>query len=85
VTLSSRPEITARRNSSYFAFHTTMLATPVSSSSVMKITPFAVPGRCRTSTSPATTTRAPFGGRSSQPAGTARGGRGQSSGCGVTA
>ena len=37
-----------------------ILATPVSSSSVMKMTPAAVPGRWRTSTSPATVTRSPF-------------------------
>jgi len=40
--------------------HTIVLAMPVSSSSVMKITPLAVPGRWRTSTSPATVTRAPL-------------------------
>ena len=39
------------------------LATPVSSSSVRKITPFAVPGRWRTSTSPATVTLPPNGAR----------------------
>ena len=33
--------------------HTTMLAMPVSSSSVMNTTPLALPGRCRTSTTPA--------------------------------
>ena len=38
---------------------TTMLTMPVSSSSVRKITPLAVPGRWRTSTRPATLTRRP--------------------------
>src|SRR5882762_3598816 len=33
--------------------HTTILAMPVSSSSVMNTTPLALPGRCRTSTTPA--------------------------------
>ncbi len=38
---------------------TTILAIPVSSSIVMKMTPLAEPGRWRTSTRPATLTRAP--------------------------
>ena len=33
---------------------------PVSSSSVRKTNPFAVPGRCRTMTAPAVATRRPF-------------------------
>ena len=37
--------------------HTTILAMPVSSSSVMNTTPLALPGRCRTSTTPAQRTR----------------------------
>ncbi|MOA27736.1 hypothetical protein D3C78_1486290 [compost metagenome] len=40
---------------------TMALATPVSSSIVMKITPLAEPGRWRTSTSPATVTLRPTG------------------------
>jgi len=43
----------------------------------MKITPFAVPGRCRKMTSPATVIRAPFGGACSSVATMAEGGRGQ--------
>ena len=38
---------------------TMMLAMPVSSSSVRKTNPFAVPGRCRVMTMPATRTRRP--------------------------
>ena len=62
VTLRQRPAITARRKRSKIFAQTTMLAVPVSSSSVTKITPLAVPGRWRQITMPATATRAPFGG-----------------------
>ena len=41
------------------AGQTTTLATPVSSSMVANTTPAALPGRWRTSTTPATDTRAP--------------------------
>ncbi len=49
----------ARSRSKAFG-QTIRLAMPISSSSVMKITPCAVPGRWRTSTSPATATRSPL-------------------------
>ena len=45
--------------------------------------PFAVPGRCRTSTSPATQTCAPVGGSSSRAATSAEGGRGHVPGIAV--
>ena len=64
-TARKREVITTRRCFSIIFGHTTILAMPVSSSSVRKITPLAVPGRCRTSTSPATVTRWPAS-RSSQ-------------------
>ena len=47
VTRNSRPAITALRNVSYTRCQTTIFDTPVSSSKVRKITPDAVPGRCR--------------------------------------
>ena len=50
---------TVRRLASKTSFQTTMLATPVSSSWVRKVTPLAVPGRCRTSTMPALRSRTP--------------------------
>src|SRR6056297_2082784 len=53
---------------------------PVSSSSVRKITPFAVPGRWRTRTRPATQIRARFPTSSSRSFGTTWGGRGQRAG-----
>ena len=60
VTFSKRaPSTMARKRSKIFG-QTMMLATPVSSSSVAKITPDAVPGRWRTRTSPATETRRPL-------------------------
>ena len=77
VTLRQRPEITARRKRSKVLAQTTTLAVPVSSSRVTKITPLAVPGRCRQTTSPATATRAPFGGITRSAATRQRGGRGQ--------
>jgi hypothetical protein len=43
-------------------FQIIIFAVPVSSSRVINTTPFAVPGRWRTSTSPATDIVAPFGG-----------------------
>ena len=60
VTATSRAPITTGRYVSNARAHTMVLAMPVSSSSVMKITPLAVPGRWRTSTSPATVTRSPL-------------------------
>ena len=45
VTLTRRAPSTTGRNASKVRAHTMQLAMPVSSSSVMKITPFAVPGR----------------------------------------
>ncbi len=53
----SRAPITSLRYCSITFGHTTILAMPVSSSSVMKTTPLALPGRCRTSTTPAQRTR----------------------------
>ena len=53
----SRAPITSLRNRSITFGHTTILAMPVSSSSVMNTTPLALPGRCRTSTTPAQRTR----------------------------
>jgi hypothetical protein len=50
---------------------------PVSSSSVRKITPFAVPGRCRSITNPATQIIVPGEGRFRKDAGQALGGFGQ--------
>ena len=60
VTATKRAPSTIARSRSKTFGHTMILATPVSSSSVMKMTPCAVPGRWRTSTRPATVTRAPF-------------------------
>ena len=51
--------MTMRRKRSNTRRQTTTLAMPVSSSSVMKMTPLAVPGRWRTSTRPATVTALP--------------------------
>ena len=51
-----RAPITVRRCLSIMSGQTTMLATPVSSSTVMKQTPLAEPGRWRISTTPATWT-----------------------------
>ena len=62
VTFRQRPEITARRNCRKVFAQTTMFAVPVSSSRVRNTTPFAVPGRWRQVTSPATATRTPAGG-----------------------
>src|SRR5688572_19046484 len=50
----------SRRYLSMIFSNTTRLAVPVSSSIVIKQTPFAVPGRWRTKTSPATFTLFPF-------------------------
>ena len=61
VTATSLAPSTMGRNASKIFGQTIVLAAPVSSSSVMKITPLALPGRCRTSTSPATVTRRPDG------------------------
>ena len=61
VTATRRAPITTGRYVSNVRCHTIVLAMPVSSSSVMKITPLAVPGRWRTSTRPATVTRAAGG------------------------
>ena len=61
LTPISRDPSTARRFFSNTLGQTMMLAMPVSSSSVAKITPVAVPGRCRTSTSPAVCTIRPAG------------------------
>src|SRR5262245_24690971 len=58
-------DITTRRFLAKTLGHTTTLTIPVSSSSVRKITPLAVPGRWRTSTRPATAARRPAN-RSSQ-------------------
>ena len=50
-----------------------MFMVPVSSSSVRKITPFAVPGRCLSITNPATHTMVPGAGRFRSDAGQALG------------
>ena len=54
-----------------------MFMVPVSSSSVRKITPFAVPGRCLSITNHATHTMVPGAGRFRSDAGQALGGFGQ--------
>ena len=59
VTATRRAPMTSGRCRSNSFGQTTILAIPVSSSIVMKMTPLAEPGRCRTSTRPATVTRAP--------------------------
>ena len=53
----------ARRHRRHTASRTIRLAVPVSSSSVTKVIPLAVPGRWRTSTMPATLTRLAVGQR----------------------
>ena len=58
-TSARRPPRIARRHFSRMLGQTTTFTVPVSSSSVMKITPLALPGRWRTSTSPAVAARAP--------------------------
>ena len=60
VTLMSRAPSTTGRKRSKIRGHTIVLAMAVSSSSVMKMT-LPWPGRCRTSTRPATVTRRPDG------------------------
>ena len=56
VMATKRPPSTTALFCSKILGQTMALATPVSSSKVMKITPLAEPGRWRTSTSPATLT-----------------------------
>ena len=58
-TCISRAVITTLRKVAITLGQMTRLATPVSSSSVTKQTPLALPGRWRTSTSPASRSRAP--------------------------
>src|SRR5690606_37048957 len=53
VTPRNGEVLTTTRCSSKTCFQTTRLTKPVSSSSVMKVTPAAVPGRCRLITTPA--------------------------------
>ncbi len=55
----SRDSSSGRLCSLATLFHTMTFTTPVSSSSVMKVTPLALPGCWRTSTRPATRTAAP--------------------------
>ena len=55
MTMRRAPITSLRKRSSVFG-QTTALAMPVSSSMVMNTTPLAVPGRWRTSTTPATAT-----------------------------
>ena len=52
--------LTALRQSAITLGQTTRLATPVSSSRVMKQTPLALPGRCLTRTRPASLTFCPL-------------------------
>lgn len=58
-TRSSCDATNSRRWGSAKAAHTTTLTIPYSSSSVTKVTPLAIPGRCRSTTKPAIRVGAP--------------------------